>query len=246
MRGLNELMDVTDPAWPLLTERIATGSVEVVALPSDAARGADCLVRLQVTARSFLGAVALYSGGMLVDGGWLRVYGGAGTGSAGCLPDLGTVNGFPAGFEPGWLPDAGLVLAHDVLGGTFALNGHDPAATDRPGSPGEMIYFAPDSLAWEAFGVGHGDWLSWLLSEDGLAGFYTAVRWPGWREDVARLTLSEGLSAFPFLWTEQARTDPLAITRRPAPMGELLGLSRAFAEQITSVAPGALGLVPQA
>ncbi len=91
---------------------------------------------------------------MLVDGGWVRVYGGAGTGAADGLPGLAAVNGFPAEFHAAWVPEAGLVLAHDVLGGTFALNGHDPASAGRPGSPGEVVYFAPDSLAWAGLAPG--------------------------------------------------------------------------------------------
>lgn len=246
MRDLNELVDVADPAWPLLADWIERSSVEVVALPGDEARGRACLLQLQVTARSFLGAVALSSGGMLVDGGWLRVYGGAGTGPVGGLPGLAAVNGFPARFQPGWLPDAGLVLAHDVLGGTFALNGHDPAAVGRPGIPGEVIYFAPDSLTWEGLGAGHGDWLSWLLAGDGLADFYKGLRWPGWRDDLEELALGHGLSAYPFLWSEQAQDDPAAVNRRPVPMSELIGLLGDFAGQATSADPGRLGVVATA
>jgi hypothetical protein len=247
VRELGELVDVADPAWPLLLDAMATGSVAVVALPGDEAHGRACLLQLQVTARSFLGAVALCSGGMLVDGGWVRVYGGAGTGLGGApgggLPGLGAVNGFPARFEPGWLPGAGLVLAHDVVGGVFAVNGGDPAAFGRPGDPGEMVYFAPDSLEWQLLGVGHGDWLQWLLAGDGLAGFYASLRWPGWRDDVAALGLGHGFAAYPFLWTEQAHADPAAVTRRPVPMAELLGMSRDFARQATSTDPGPLGTV---
>ncbi|MCF2530355.1 DUF2625 family protein [Yinghuangia soli] len=243
MRALDELLDVADPAWPLVADMIEAGAVDVAALPGDAARGQACLLQLQVTARSFLGAVALSSGGMLVDGGWLRVYGGAGTGAPGGLPGLAEVNGFPDRPQPGWLPDAGLVLAHDVLGGTFALNGHDPAAAGRPGNPGEVIYFAPDALTWESLGAGHGDWLAWLLDGEGLAGFYASLHWPGRRDEVAELPLTHGLSAYPFLWTEQAQDDPAAVDRRPVTLAELLGLMRDMAVQVTGADPGPLGIV---
>ncbi|WP_268762395.1 DUF2625 family protein [Kitasatospora griseola] len=90
-------------------------------LPADEPEAHRCLLQLQVTARSTLGALTLHTGGLLLDDGWLRVFGG---GPAG----LGRVNRFPATFDPGRHPGTGLVLAHDVLGGVFALNGHDPAA----------------------------------------------------------------------------------------------------------------------
>ncbi|MFF2624916.1 DUF2625 family protein [Kitasatospora griseola] len=39
-----------------------------------------------------------------------------------------------------------------------------------------MTDFAPDSLAWEALGVGHSAWTSWLLSGQ-WASFYDGLRW---------------------------------------------------------------------
>lgn len=248
MRTLDELTATDDPAWPLLTAAIAESPVAATALrPAEDPSGAEtCLRQLQVTTRSHLGAMALHSGGLLIDGGWLRVYGGAGTGLPDGLPSLGAVNGVPAAPDPGWVPEAALVLAHDVLGGTFALNGGDPAAAGRPGSPGEMTYFAPDTLAWEALGAGHGAWLTWLLSADDtggsvLDGFYASLRWPSWRTDVAALALSEGFSCVPFLWTAEARRHPGRVRRKAVPFLELLSLSAEFAAATTGSAPGFLG-----
>ncbi len=94
--------------------------------------------------------------------------------------------------------------------------------------------------------AGHSDWLTWLLAGDGLADFYTSLRWPGWRDDVAQMALGDGLSAYPFLWTAQAHDDPAAIDRRPVPMDELLVLLGDFTEQATSVGPGPLGVISAA
>lgn len=131
MRELDELIDVTDPAWPELLEMFAASAVSLTVLPVDRDEGRRCVLQMQVTARSVLGALAVNSGGLVVDHGWLRVFGG------GCvdvgLASLAQVNGFPAAFEPDWFPAEGLVVGHDVLGGVFALNGHDPAAARRPG-----------------------------------------------------------------------------------------------------------------
>ncbi|KDN82218.1 DUF2625 family protein [Kitasatospora cheerisanensis] len=122
-----------DPAWPELRTALAAAP-SVRALPVDEREGRRCLRQLQVTARSTLGALTLHTGGLLVDDGWLRVYGG-GTGAGDGLPSLGRVNRFPAAPDPAWHPGTGLVLGHDVLGGVFALNGHDPAGAGRPGAP---------------------------------------------------------------------------------------------------------------
>jgi len=87
------------------------------------------------------------------------------------------------------------------------------------------------------------DGLLRLLADNGPADFYAALRWPEWRDDVARLTYGDGLAAYPFLWSEQAQADPAAIRRRAVPMSELLSLSVEFAQQVTNTDPGHLGVV---
>lgn len=133
-------------------------------------------------------------------------------------------------------------MGQDVLGGVFALNGHDPAAAGRPGDPGQMTYFAPDTLAWEAMDMGHSGWVAWLLSGR-LDTFYDGLRPPGWREEAAALSLSEGISVFPFLWTEEAHADLAATSRRAVPMREILGVAADFALQMGPADPGFLGEV---
>jgi hypothetical protein len=83
-------------------------------------------------ARSYLGAVVLHCGGLLVDHGWLRVFGSPVSGAVRGVPGLARVNRFPGVFDSAWRPDAGLVVAHDVLGGVFALNGEAPPASAAP------------------------------------------------------------------------------------------------------------------
>ncbi|WP_377272611.1 DUF2625 family protein [Peterkaempfera sp. SMS 1(5)a] len=239
MREIDELAGVDDPAWPELEGMLAASSVPVELLPADREEGRRCLVQMQVTARSVLGALALNTGGLLLDDGWLRVFGG---GSTGTLPSLGQVNGFPAAFDPGWNPASGLVVGHDVVGGVFALNGHDPAATGRPGAPGQMTYFAPDTLAWEALEMGHSVWVTWVLS-GGLEAFCDGLRWPGWREEAAALAPSQGIAVFPFLWSEEAHADLAATSRRAVPMREVLGVAADVAGQMGPCGPGFLGEV---
>ncbi|HEY9474784.1 MAG TPA: DUF2625 family protein [Mycobacteriales bacterium] len=240
MRELGELVDVEDPAWPVLLEQVSASLTAVEVLPVDASQAGPCLVQLQVTVRSCLGALAFHTGGLRVDGGWLRVFGGSHSGGAAGLPGLSQVNRFPEVLEPEWRPVGGLVLAHDVLGGVFALNGADTAASGRPGQPGEVVYFAPDRLEWEALGVGHGAWVAWLLSGQ-LDQFYEGLRWPGWQEEVAALSGSEGTSVVPFLWTAEAQRDLAATSRRAVPMTELLGLSSHFCRQLGLPVPGFRG-----
>ncbi|MFD6420797.1 DUF2625 family protein [Streptomyces sp. NPDC060198] len=237
MRALDELIHVDDPAWPEVRELFSDGPAQVEVLPADRAEAERCLVQMQVTVGSTLGALAWHSGGLLVDG-WVRVFGGGGGG----LPSLARVNAFPADLDPAWYPADGLIVGHDVLGGVFALNGHDPEAAARPGLPGQMIYFAPDSLEWEALETGHSGWVSWLAS-GGTEGFYRDLRWPGWREEAAALSCDQGFSVFPFLWSKEARDDLAATSRRAVPMREVLGVAADFARQMGPADPGFLGRV---
>jgi hypothetical protein len=216
-------------------------------LPGDPALGRATLLQLQTTARSWLGGMALNCGGVVLDSGWLRIYGSAGAGaSTGLpggvtdLPSLAEVNEFPERVDPAWRPQGGLVVGHDVLGGVFVLNGADPEAVGRPGRPGEIVYFAPDSLRWEGLEVGHAAWLQWLLSE-GTDHFYDTLRWPGWRAESGALTGRQGLSVVPFLWSAQARRDLHSTSRRAVPLAEILDLHRDYALKLDSIDPGFMG-----
>nr|WP_235032193.1 DUF2625 domain-containing protein [Actinacidiphila yanglinensis] len=241
VRELDELVQVDDPAWPELQDVFAAGAVPVRVLAPDPDEGRRCLLQMQVTARSTLGALAWNCGGLVLDDGWLRVFGGGSQEGQG-LPSIGQVNGFPAVFDPAWYPAAGLVVGHDVLGGVFVLNGQDCAAAGRPGAPGRMIYFAPDTLAWEAMDMGHSAWVAWLLSGR-LETFYDGLRWPDWRRETAALDPSQGISVHPFLWSEEAHADLAATSRRAVPMREVLGVAADFARQAGPVDPGFLGEV---
>jgi hypothetical protein len=167
-----------------------------------------------------MGALALHTGGLLVDDGWLRVLGG---GDDRGLPSLPQANGLPGDGQP----PAALLVAYDVLGGRFEVNGPEPATVGRPGRPGEVCYFGPDTLTWESLDAGHSDWLSWIAA-DGTTEFYRSLRWPGWRAETHGLPLTHGITVYPFLWSQEAHHDLSATTRSPAPISELFSLQNEF------------------
>lgn len=221
MRDIAELVEVDDPGWPVVTEALA--AVDHVVLPADGATCRATLLQLQVTARSLLGAVVLNSGGIVLQHGLVRVYGGSG----GALPSLAEVNSFPGSFDPGWQMSR-LVLAHDVLGGVFALNGP------------EIGYFGPDSPEWADLGIGHSQWLMWL-AQDGALDFYRDLLWPSWQSDVARLGPREGIAVFPPLWSKESRGD--GVSRKAVPLAEILSLHGDTCAQTGIADPGHLGVV---
>ncbi|MFB7611831.1 DUF2625 domain-containing protein [Streptomyces gardneri] len=240
MRELSELIEVEDPAWPVLGEELRGAAVPVDVLDADPGRGAAALVQTQVTVRSFLGAFLLRTGGAFVDDGWLRVYGSPAADNSRRLPSLARVNNYPPVTVPDWRPQSGLIVAHDILGGAFVVQGGPAEQVGLPGQPGEVIYFAPDSLRWEALGSGYGAWLSWMLA-GGTEEFYENLRWPGWRDEVRDLDADRGLTLYPPLWSAEAHQDLGATSRRVVAMAELLDLERETSVQFDEVDPGFLG-----
>lgn len=225
IRPLGELVSVAQPAWPTVLGWIeASTSAEV--LPIDTDHGERVLVSLQVTAASVLGALALNCGGILVDHGWLRLLGG---GSA-SLPDLAAVNGLGD-------PDTAeaptfLVVAYDVLGGMFAVDGGGLGV-----APGEVCYRGPDTLQWIALGAGHAGFVQAALA-GALSDFYDDLRWPGWECEVSAIGPAEGLSVYPPPFTEQGR-DIGAASRRPVPFEELAAFYDEMAIKVAALDPNA-------
>ncbi len=206
-RSAAELAATDDPAWPLVRAWVE-GSADARVLPASGGSGERTLYRLQVSARSSLGALALNCGGIVVQSGWLRLLGAGHEG----LRDLATANGVdrPGGRDRlDWL-----VVAQDVLGGEFAVNGGG-----LPGREGEVAYWGPDTLDWTPLGVGHSGFVEWALSPVSV-GFFDELRWPGWQDESAALGLDEGIAAFPPPFSPEGR-DLGAARRRPVPMAEL-------------------------
>ncbi len=198
----------------------------MVVLPVRRSDGEACLYRLQVTTSSALGALALESGGVVVDGGWLRLLGGGAEG----LVSLAVANDLEA--RPSHAASSGkLIVGIDVVGGRFAINGGR-----LPGPVGEVCYFGPDTLCWEPLQLGHGAFVEWALKGD-VDGFYETFRWSGWREDVGRLSLDQVMQAWPPPFTSQGRP-PNEVSRRPVPWREATDFLDLAAEQLASLPDG--------
>jgi hypothetical protein len=213
MRGLDDLVVPEATAWSEILEATAGVPYPVEIAPATAELGGAALLSVQVTTRSWLGALAYHSGGLLIDHGWLRVYG-AGDPARG-LPDLAAVQEYS--------PD-GLVVAHDVLGGVFSWRQPDPDVAPH------IFYFAPDTLDWLDLDGGYGDWLGAMLG-GAVTRFYEGLRWPGWEAEVAACPLDRGIVTYPPLWSQEG-SDIGATTRRPVPMSELTYFHFNSAEQL--------------
>lgn len=219
MRSLDDLIAAGD-AWPEIQKWAAEGRNDVEFIEAQREDGQRALIQLQVTTRSVLGALALHTAVTRVDHGWVRVLGAGGAEAHASLVDpVPDSAAGPLDLE------AGLMIASDALGGFFVVNGGE-----LPGESREVLYLAPDTLRWEQTGLGHGDWLRWLLGAD-LDGWYEATRWPGWQDEVRDLPVHQAIHTHPPLFTKEGR-DVAAASRRRVPIGELWSLWLDFREQL--------------
>lgn len=217
-RPLHELIERHEPGIDQINQwiREATNHVTVLEVARDA--GERTLSGLQVTSRSPLGAMALETGGLMVDHGWLRLLGG------GCSRQPRTLHEWNRPHpETQRLPGCCLV-GDDVLGGFFAINGDG-----LKGAPGHVFYCGPDTLAWLDVAPSYSDWLIRVFDGD-LELFYEGLRWPGWQRDVATLRGDQGFSVFPLLCTEE--TPMIERSRATVPIEELWTLHAGLREQL--------------
>ncbi len=212
-RTLEELIETNDPAWPVLQEWIATAEVPVEVLPPDLGARETCLLEIQVTTRSPMGAVVYETGGLLIDHGWLRVLGSGHPRFPRTLPGW---NAFARkeleADDPGFL-----FIADDVLGGFFALD-----CGGLGDAKGEVFYFGPDTLRWENLEVKYSAFLQQMMSAS-LQKFYSNVRWDGWETEVSSVQGARSIMMYPFLWTTEGK-DPSKNKRSTVPITETFGL----------------------
>jgi len=227
-RPLTDLLS-DDPAWPLVQSWLAEATNDVRVLPADRERAERTLYELQVTSRSPLGAVALETGGIVVDRGWLRILG---SGSDELRASLATWNRLTE-REPEIEPLQGaLLVAFDAVGGFFAGNG---GAFE--GEVGNVFYCSPDTLEWDDLECGYSEFLQFAFTGD-LALFYEGLRWNGWEAEVAGASHDEGFALYPPPFTKEGKPVDDA-SRSPVPMHELWSFYRDVAAKIAHLPEGA-------
>ena len=120
MKPLADLINRTEPAWPMLQQWIAeaTNRVEVLPPIDDATRN-EALYQTQVTTRSPMGAVIYETGGLLIDGGWLRILGSGHPRLPRSLPACNRSRT----YRNDGVPPPFLLVGDDVVGGFFAIDG---------------------------------------------------------------------------------------------------------------------------
>jgi hypothetical protein len=225
---VGQLINPDEDAWPAVVDWVSSAVRPVEILSAEPSKGEATLFALQVTTRSPMGAIALRSGGLLVDHGWLRILGAGADQIGDGLREWNALDGRPALDPP--LVDA-LVVAYDTLGGFFALNGGA-----WPGQTGQVHYLAPETYERQPLDLGYSGFVQFATSGD-LGGFYGDLRWPGWEREVAALGPDQVISMYPFLGFENMPVQERH--RRPIPAREAWTFFWTMSEQTRNVPTGA-------
>jgi hypothetical protein len=214
-RLLTELLELHEPAWPLIQGWIQTAENDVEVLPPDEQSRGRALQETDVTTRSPMGAIVYETGGLLVDHGWLRLLG---SGHPKLPRSLPTWNRGRA-TTPDGQPIQFLLIADDVIGGFYALNG----GAFGPGA-GQIFYFAPDTLSWEPLnGMNYAQFLVWSFGS-GLGTFYKSMRWNDWQSAVSSLNGDQAFSIYPPLWSQEGKNIATS-SRKPCPIEDIFSLN---------------------
>jgi hypothetical protein len=222
MRTLEELINKEEPAWDLIQEWLQEAINTYEVLPRDAKRAETELLNAQITTRSPMGAILYETGGILINGGWIRLLG------SGCERlDRGMFQWNKGKtFEDYGQPPAFLLVADDILGGFFAINGGAFGQDDL----GQIYYLAPDTLSWEPMNCGYSEFVCWTLEGD-IDLFYEPYYWKGWQEEVPKLNGNQVFSFFPFLWTKEGQQIE-AVSRKVVPIEESYRLTMDMQRQL--------------
>jgi hypothetical protein len=214
MRTLQDLLNVDQPAWPLVQQWIAEATNLVEVLPPNPRDRSTALVSSQITVRSPMGAVIYETGGLLVDHCFLRILG---SGHPKLPRPIHTWNANKAPTLPDGRPGF-FLIADDIVGGFFALDG----GALGPGR-GHVFYHAPDSLQWESLDeMTYSDFLSFAFTGD-LDSFYKSFRWPKWKTESQSIPGDKSLSLYPPPFTVEGK-NLAAVSRKPVPVSEIYNL----------------------
>jgi hypothetical protein len=195
LKPLNELIDPDNTGWIAVSRMIESAKDHVEVLGRDAKRADSTIYQTQISTDNPLGGVIYNTGGILIEGGWVRILG------SGCdrmNRGIGTWNKGKSYSKNG--NPAMMLIADDVIGGFFAINtgGIDEINLNK------VFYFGPNSLKWEFTGLNYLQFISFCFS-DQITEFYTDFRWKGWQQEVSTVSTSNVISVYPLFWTKDGR-----------------------------------------
>jgi hypothetical protein len=195
VRSIEQLTADTS-GWTIVKEWVSSAKNKVEVLKADQGKGAEALHNIQITTRSPMGAIIYFTGGILVDNGWVRILGsGSNAKLTRSLPEWNKGKSFNNyGEKPPFL-----LVADDAVGGYFAINGGALGA-----DTGMVYYLSPDNLNWESMHFGYSDFINFCFSGD-INTFYADMRWKNWKQDLAKLSGNQVYNFYPYPWTAEGK-----------------------------------------
>ena len=137
-------------------------------------------------------------GGIIIDN-WIRLYG------------CGQLNVIEKNKKYNKENTVDIILGEDIIGGLFALK------------DGFVYYFVPDALKWENLNIYYANYIDWLInSNEGVNKFYELYRWDTWKDDVSNISLDDGISFYPPLFTKYNINER---SKKVIPMDEIIGIN---------------------
>ena len=192
MSNSTDLIDSSETTLRLVKSWIKDSTNNVTLYDPDLSMNSIILSNYQVSTKSVLGTIIYYTGGLLIEDGWLRL---VGSNSRMLGRNLYEWNKFNIYYPKS------ILVADDVIGGFFALNGGDIGE-----NLGNIYYFAPDTLEWEDMEMEYSDFVHWLCYGD-IHSFYLNFQWTNWREEVKSIEGNKGVLIYPPLWAEGEEID---------------------------------------
>ncbi|WP_341832489.1 DUF2625 domain-containing protein [Sphingobacterium thalpophilum] len=195
MRELKELINKDEDAIKLIMAWKNAAKNKIQILANDSLRSNEALFNTQISTRSPMGAIVFHTGGILIDNGWIRIYGSGSKKLNRNLPNWNKGKTFQNfGDKPGYL-----IIADDAVGGFFLLNGGD-LGNDL----GKIYYLSPDNNEYEQLDLTYTEFINFCFSGN-IDVFYRDLRWKNWEDDFKKLSANEAFIFYPYLWTKEGR-----------------------------------------
>ncbi|WP_442588089.1 DUF2625 domain-containing protein [Pedobacter sp. AW31-3R] len=226
MVSLDELINKTDPAWPLVKKWIDAAKNKIEVLPVDSAKAKEALYNMQVSTYSTLGAIIYNTGGIMIDNGWVRILGSGSERLNRNVPEWNrgkTIKDY--GDRPGYV-----LIADDAVGGFFAIN-YGAFGDDLK----NVYYLAPNSLNWEPLGAGYGEFILFCFDSN-LNDFYKGLRWTSWDQFISSLDGNSSYSFRPYLWKKEG-ADINKCTRKLVPTEVLFKFNILKQQELSLIPP---------
>lgn len=176
--------------WNIVADWIKKSKNQTTILPKENLDANKILDQMNLQTQSLLGGIVNETGGILVDKGWIRLFG---SGSKHLSRTVANWNLGRTFQKYGEVPPY-LFIGDDAVGGLFAING-GYLGEDR----GNIYYFTPEFLEWVPLDISYSEFLIFCF-DGNLSRFYKEVRWKGWSDDLKRLHADYAYTFTPYLW----------------------------------------------